>query len=152
MSRRGRSVGKPPGGPWYGELRQRLAFERGFCDSPGRSGRMSRYRGKACYTYRLPVEVPTYGVRQVTISFDRKAPNMPRVFADGPCLSRHRFEDESLCMWYQKDPPERRWLFNEGLCLLVGHIKIHLFKESWFVDTGEWLGDEIRHRPEPVAS
>lgn len=153
MSRRRPFIGKPPGGPWYGEFKQRLAFERGLClDSPGWSGRMCRYKGNPAYKYRLLVDVPTYGARKVTILFSRRSPMSPSVFADGPSLQRHRFKDGSLCMWYGGDPPERRWRFSDGLPLLVGHTKLHLFKESWFIDTGEWLGDEIPHQPGSSAS
>ncbi len=153
MSRRRRVIGKPPSGPWYGDFKQRRGFERGFCPAaPGRSGRACRYRGALGYMYRLLVDVPTYGVRKVSIFFPRKYPMAPSVFADGPHLSRHRFRDGSLCMWYHSDPPERRWRFSDGLPLLVGHTELHLFKESWFIDTGEWLGAEILHQPGPSAS
>ena len=149
MSGRRRAfIGKPPGGPWYGEFKQRRAFERRFCRAPpGRSGRVCRYRGEPGYRYSVLVDVPTYKAREVTIFFPRKTPMTPRVFADGPYVGRHRFSDGSLCMWFEEDPPGRRWRFVDGLPLLVGHTGLHLFKENWYADTGEWLGAEILHQP-----
>jgi hypothetical protein len=55
-------------------------------------------------------------------------------------------------MWYLRDPPEHRWTFGHGLLDLINHAIIHLFKEAWFLDTGEWLGDEILHDPKGAAA
>jgi hypothetical protein len=55
-------------------------------------------------------------------------------------------------MWYWRDPPERRWTFGQGLLDLINHAIIHLFKEAWFLETGEWLGDEVLHDPKQAAA
>jgi hypothetical protein len=102
--------------------------------------------------YHLPVEIPSYGQRQLTIVFPGRTPRTPHVFADFLVVTRHRFDDLSLCMWYWRDPPEHRWLFDDGLAALIGHAIIHLFKEAWFMDTGEWLGDEVTHDPQKDAA
>lgn len=145
--------GKPPGGPWYGEFRRRLAFERDVRRMyPGLGGQLGHHRGLEGFTYRLSVEVPTYGPRELTIVFPRRHTRSPRVFADGPTVNRHRFDDGSLCMWYWPDPPDRRWTFDQGLLALINHAILHLFKEAWYLDTGEWLGDEVIHDPKEDAA
>ena len=132
-------------GPWYGEFRNRIAFERDarreYATLRGSRGD----RGVGGFVYRLVVEVPTYEHRRLTIVFPRRSPRTPHVFVNGPKVARHRFDDGSLCMWYWRDPPGRKWVFRNGLLDLIDHAAIHLFREGWFVDTGEWLGDEIMH-------
>ena len=145
--------GKPRGGPWYGEFRQRLIFEReAWRMYQGLRGGLGRHEGLEGFIYRLWVEVPTYGLRHLTIVFPRRYPRSPRVFADGLIVSRHRFEDGSLCIWYWRDPVERRWTFDQGILSLINYTIIHLFKEAWFLETGEWLGDEIIHDPKEKAA
>lgn len=102
--------------------------------------------------YRLPVDVPTYETRNLVIVFSSRHPKVPQVFADGPVVDRHRFSDGSLCIWYWRDAPGRRWTFDQGLLALIDHAIIHLFKEAWFLDIGEWLGDEIIHDPKGEAA
>lgn len=70
---------------------------------------------------------------------------MPRVYADGPTESPHRYEDGSLCMWYPRDPLARRWSFGDGLHALLGQIAVHLVKEDIWRRTGEWPGAEVPH-------
>ena len=44
-------------------------------------------------------------------------------------------------------PPftEHRWVFEDGLLALMGLVMAHLFKEAWWRETGEWLGEEVPH-------
>ena len=141
-------TGKPRGGPWYGEFRLRLPFERDARREYPLRGGLGQHQELTGFVYRVTVEIPTYGPRQLTIMFPRRYPKSPRVFADGPFLGRHRFGDGSLCIWYWRDPPEWKWIFEQGLLTLINHAILHLFKEAWFTDTGEWLGDEITHDPQ----
>jgi hypothetical protein len=55
-------------------------------------------------------------------------------------------------MWYWRDPLEQGWLFDEGLLALINHAIVHLFKEAWFIETNEWLGEEILHVGKKEAS
>ena len=48
-------------------------------------------------------------------------------------------------MWYPKDPVDRRWVFEDRLLALLTLVAAHLFKESWWRETGEWLGPEVGH-------
>ncbi len=133
-------------GPWYGKDSQRLRFEldakkrfpslrsstttRG--ESPGRH-------------YSAILAVPNYESRQVEILFRRSSPRVAKVRADGTEKSPHRFGDGCLCMWNPADPRECRWVLEDGLTRLLGLTAVHLFREAWWRETGEWLGPEAPH-------
>lgn len=95
--------------------------------------------------YLQPQGVPQE--KRVKISFSRGRPFDPHVQADGPTDSPHRYPNGDLCMWYPSDPPERRWNLKQGSAALVADISVHLLKEEWFRQRGEWVGDEIIHAP-----
>lgn len=139
-----RAHGRYPG-PWYGELRKRLRFERGArVRVPDLHGCQSRRPGRRGWLYRLTLPVEHYEPHKVQILFGMPIPEEPRVFVDGPA-SPHRYGDGALCMWYPGDPPDRRWTFDDGLVALIGHIAVHLFREWWWREYGEWLGNEAPH-------
>lgn len=48
-------------------------------------------------------------------------------------------------MWDQRDSPDQRWLFDDGLVALIGYVIAHLFREAWWRETGKWLGPEAPH-------
>ena len=96
--------------------------------------------------YKLKVNVPHYDVRQVEIRFEKNTARTPHIFVDGP-RSPHRYKDGSLCVWHPSDAVEKRWVFEDGLLQLIGHIEAHLFREAWWRETGEWLGPEAPHSP-----
>jgi hypothetical protein len=95
--------------------------------------------------YRLRIEVPHYDARSVDVRFEKWS-RVPDIRVDGPS-SPHRFPDESLCIWYPEDPPEQKWMFEDGLLALLNHVQAHLFREAWWRETGEWLGPEAPHTP-----
>ncbi len=95
--------------------------------------------------YRVTITVPCYESRRVQILFRKDSPKLPRVTVDGPAGSKHRFPSGELCMWYPDDPVEKRWVFEDELVALLGHIAVHLFCEAWWRDTGEWPGLEVEH-------
>lgn len=105
--------------------------------------------------YQLTVPVPEYQARAVELHFRRRTtvPTLTRVYADGPVESPHRYGPHpldtqsrpSLCMWFGQDPPEMRWVAADGLLALINHTRIHLFKEAYWRETGEWLGPEAPH-------
>ena len=138
-------------GPWYGLTVVRLNFERGVkAQFPNlRGGRI-----KGGYEYSGTVAVSDYEPRKVRIIFNGMA-KIPSVFADGPLESPHRYPSDSLCMWYPNDRVEQRWVFEDGLLALMGLVMAHLFKEAWWRETGEWLGEEVAHEAplkEPTAA
>lgn len=105
--------------------------------------------GGGGYALFLSLDVPGYESRRLRIAFDRKHREVPRVFAGGPTRSKHRYKDESLCMWFPNDPEELRWVRSDGLVALIGHSIAHLFREAWWRETGEWPGPEAPHGPDP---
>jgi hypothetical protein len=104
--------------------------------------------------YSAVVDVPHYEARRVKLVFKLgRIRSAPYIVADGPRESPHRYREydgQSLCIWDPLDPPEARWVFEDGLLELLGHIRVHLFKEAWWRDTGEWPGPEAPH-PVPSA-
>jgi hypothetical protein len=97
------------------------------------------------------VDVPGYEARLATIEFSRHLPTRPAVYSDGPSTAKdspHRYPDRGrkhLCIWYPSDPDEKRWVPDDGLLMLFTMAAEHLFKEAWWRDNNEWLGEEFPH-------
>jgi hypothetical protein len=143
MPRRSSGPLRRRGGPWYGRFADRLDFER---EARSMFGVKSKFgAGGGGYVVHLTVDVPGYQPRRLRIAFDRRHVDVPRVFVDGPTSSKHRYSDMSLCMWYPPDPEELRWVRPDGLVALIGYAIVHLFREAWWRETGEWLGPEAPH-------
>lgn len=105
------------------------------------------------HVYTATVTVPCYPPCVVTAEFDRRIAGQPELYADGPTTSPHRYPARGrthLCIWYPSDPPERRWVPEDGLLRLFGMVQTHLFKEGWWRETGEWVGDEAPHPALPA--
>jgi hypothetical protein len=100
----------------------------------------------AVIVYRLRVEVPEYDARRIQLELpDYPEPCLKRALADGPTESLHRFDAQELCLWHPRDEEGETWLAKDGLMPLIEHVRIHLFKEGWWRETGEWLGPEYPH-------
>jgi hypothetical protein len=141
------------GGPWYGNDFRRTIFELGAKQHfPSLKGVTRTSGPKAGHTYTVTIAVPHYEQRRVEVLFPKNAPTLAKITADGPTDSPHRYEEDHLCIWYHDDPVENRWLFNDGLLVLLGLIAAHLFREAWWRETGEWLGPEVHHRSQEGAS
>lgn len=148
----------PPRSPsWEQIFALRLRFERGAKAAyPGLYVSTVGHRKYARVRYTLTVPVADYEPRLVEMHFRRTSarPALTRIYADGPAESLHRYEPDPrdperrhpLCIWYPHDPPERRWTADDGLLSLIEMSRVHLFKEAYWRDTGEWLGDEVMHR------
>lgn len=103
-------------------------------------------KGKGARVYRVRMDVPHYEPLNVEIRFEDWS-RLPRITADGPG-SPHRYDNNgSLCIWHPRAPVDERWVFEDGLLALLNHIQLHLFKEAWWRETGEWLGPEAPHTP-----
>jgi hypothetical protein len=102
-------------------------------------------------SYQFVQAVPGYEDRRVTVEFDRRYWWAPRIYVDGPSgvdASPHRYPDRArsrLCVWHPDDPADRTWVPQDGLLMLFGMIAEHLFKEAWWCQHGEWLGEEYPH-------
>ncbi len=136
------------GGPWYGNDVQRVHFERSAKRHfPTLRGVIRTSGSKAGRIYKAAIDVPHYEQRHVKIFFPKDAPTFAKITADGPIDSPHRYDTHQLCIWYLDDPDENRWVFKDGLPILLGLIAAHLFREAWWRETGEWLGPEAGHSP-----
>ena len=136
------------GGPWYGIDFERLHFERGatthFADLLRETIRSGPDVGRR---YNATLEVPHYESRRVMIVFRQHIPTYPEITADGPLESPHRYPSGQICAWHPDDPADSRWIFGDGLLMLLGLLTAHLFREAWWRETGWWLGPEVRHVP-----
>lgn len=139
-NKRSRGLSRGASGPWYGQDHERALFELGARRYPG----LVRTTDGRGLTYRVPVSVPFSGRELVEIRFGRPSPRTPLVFWRAAKV-KHQYPDGSLCMWHPSDPPDDRWVFEDGLLKLIGYVIAHLFREKWFVATGEWLGPEAGH-------
>jgi hypothetical protein len=142
--------GKRRSGPWYGEDRTRLLFEgpaREFF--PTLKRQLKRLDGTEGCSYIVDIDVPFYERRRIEVFFSKGGwRDVPTILADGPTDSPHRFpsfDRRSLCVWLRYDPREQRWTFDDGLLQLLGLIKLHLFREAWWRETGEWPGPQAPH-------
>jgi hypothetical protein len=141
--------------PWVENFALRLRFEVRARRAYPRMRRTIEGGKRLPRVYRLIVPVPEYEERAIELQFRRRtrAPTLMRVYADGPVESPHRFRPHpmdsqsrpSLCIWLDDDPPEMRWVAADGLLALINHTRIHLFKEAYWRETGEWLGPEAPH-------
>jgi hypothetical protein len=73
---------------------------------------------------------------------------------DGPRLSKHRnppFDDgvfgksAELCLYYRKDPVERRWRPENGLLGLFDIARLHIANEHEWRRTRKWPGEDAPH-------
>jgi hypothetical protein len=102
-------------------------------------------------TGREPVDVTIVfhrfeGVRH----FGLPARDMPEVRADPGVDSKHRNADDSLCLYFPEDPPERRWRSELGLAVLLDLVADHLFAELYWqlsggYRNGRWVLNEAPH-------
>jgi hypothetical protein len=151
----------PPRRPtWEQNYGLRLRFERDANAAyPTLQRSSAGHRKYARVVYRLMVPVQDYEPRTIELRFRRTTPEpaLTRVYTDGPTESPHRYsphekdplQRSSLCIWYPDDPPEQRWVPSDGLLTLIEMTRVHLFKEAWYRETGEWLGEEVSHRQRP---
>ncbi|MDQ3668904.1 MAG: hypothetical protein M3377_01260 [Actinomycetota bacterium] len=151
----------PPRRPsWEQNYSLRLRFERpAYSAYPSIRCTTTGHRKYARVVYRVLVPVHDYAPRTIEMQFRRTSPEpaLTRVYADGPTDSPHRYaphhkdplQRPSLCIWYPDDPPEQRWLPRDGLLMLIEMTRVHLFKEAYYRETGEWLGKEVSHHQRP---
>lgn len=122
----------------------RLQFERGASAAYPSLRGSPPHAGQPGVHYTATIDVPFYEARRVEI-FIPKPSLSPRVRADGPESSPHRFSNGELCMWVPSDPAAHRWAYERGLLDLLDTIRAHLFREAWWREHDEWLGPELPH-------
>lgn len=148
--------GRRQSGPWWADDARRTRFEREAKRHFPTLRRVTRPQGrKGSCRYRAEVELPGgYEKRDVEVIFGPKTLDGPTILADGPTDSPHRYSDHerrALCVWYPKDAPTERWMWDDGLLQLLGLVRLHLFREAYWRESGEWLGPEVTHRGDAVA-
>lgn len=132
---------------WYEDIPARLRFERGAAQAfPGLHATASGRGRHATITYRVTINVPEYEPRRVELRLlNTSKPILDAVHVDGPDDSPHRYRSGALCMWYPDDPESQRWVASDGLLALLTHVKIHLFREAYWRETGHWVGPQAPH-------
>jgi hypothetical protein len=98
-------------------------------------------RGVLRYRFRVGV-IGRNEERKVRVDFATVRAN-PAVHVDGPRCLRHRWEDDSLCMWDPKGPGSERWLIGDGLLELAEHVRIHVHCEAQCRAGNTWPKEEM---------
>lgn len=132
--------------PWYEKEDTVSVFERGAKDKYPSLKSVQRTVDKYRWiNYIATIDLEEYEQRKIKIRFKSDEGYPPKITVDGPEDSPHRYNGGRLCIWYPKDPLENRWVFDDGLLMLLKLIEYHLYREAWWRETGEWLGPEIKH-------
>jgi hypothetical protein len=132
--------------PWFQDIPQRARFERGVREAYAIKSGCTGRGTNDFVMYWITVPVPEYETRTVMVTLNNAfTPILRSVKADGPTESPHRYDKERLCMWRPRDPVELRWVEEDGLLKLIVYARLHLFREAWWRETGEWLGNEAPH-------
>jgi hypothetical protein len=144
MSRRRKTTG------WHEDFRVRLRFEgRARTSFPGLRARRVGKGLDAEINYTVTLPVPEYESRTVKVRVaDLLRPVLIGVTCDGSTISKHRYEQERLCIWDPDDEPDAKWVPEDGLFDLLLYTQLHLFREAHYRRTGEWLGPEAPHGPD----
>jgi hypothetical protein len=97
--------------------------------------------GKLRYRFRVDT-VGEESVRLVRVDFSSRLAN-PAIHVDGPRCLRHRWKNDSLCMWDPSGPPTERWVTSDGLPELAKHVRVHVFCEAECRSGKSWPKDEM---------
>ena len=109
------------------------------------SERVSINHKLQAFVWLVRVRIPVYE-EDCTLRIELEEGRPVRVTAEGWTGSmKHTYGSNRLCMWYPDDPAERRWDRQDGLLKLADTAVAHLFKELFYRETGEWLGEEAPH-------
>lgn len=88
-----------------------------------------------------------FGICRLIAAFPEPPEEPPRVFCpDAPLAGDHRNGALELCLYFPDDPPERRWVIDQGLLGLFDMGTVHLAAEELRrADGGRWAIDEAPH-------
>ncbi|MEX0972365.1 MAG: hypothetical protein WDZ46_03805 [Solirubrobacterales bacterium] len=81
-------------------------------------------------SYRFAVGVPASSKERLLRAEFIPGIANPAVFVDGPCCLRHRWANDSLCMWDPNALASERWVCGDGLPALAAHVRLHLHCEA----------------------
>lgn len=109
--------------------------------------------GPSGIEYTFPLTIPATAEQVIVMArIGIRADGMRAVVhvKDAPDCRRHRFADQSLCMWFDPDAPEHKWTAADGVDQLAAHIARHLFQEAVCRAGDSWPGEESPGRhPRP---
>lgn len=95
------------------------------------------------YTFPLTIPATEEPVTVIARIDVREWEFRPTVHVQGaPDCRRHRYSDQSLCMWFEPDGADYKWTVNDGLDQLVVHVARHLFQEAVCRAGDPWPGQE----------
>ena len=101
--------------------------------------------GPAGIEYSFPFIVPATDESVTVVANLRLGRQGTRtvVYVQGaPECLRHRFADGSLCMWFEPDASDRKWVLADGLDQLAAHVARHLFQEAVCRAGDPWPGEQ----------
>lgn len=99
--------------------------------------------GGAEYSFSLPVPGTATNANVVArVSLGPEGTRAVVHVRGVPDCRRHRYGDHSLCMWFEPDGPNGKWMAADGLDALVVHVARHLFQEAVCRAGDSWPGDE----------
>lgn len=81
------------------------------------------------YSFSVGIE-GTLDEVEVVVDFGVRGADEPSIWISGPECLRHRWGDNSACIWVPGDILERRWVLSDGFEKLLSLIRIHVFCEE----------------------
>ena len=135
---------------WFERPAEQILFER-HARRAGMTFERDVLTSPAGLTYRFAIDVPVHDDRRLVTATFAASPSSPRVWVDGPVCRRHRWLDDSLCLWFEKDGPDRRWVPDDGLLALAVHVEEHTYCETECRAGHAWPKEESPgHHPRPA--
>lgn len=138
------------GEAWFERVAEQIIFER-EARRAGMTFQRELLSNPGGLAYRFAIDVPVHDdLRIVNAVFKATLP-VTRVWVDGPVCRRHRWGDNSLCMWFDEDQPDRRWVPDDGLLALAVHVEEHTYCEAECRAGHPWPKEESPgHHPRPA--
>ncbi|MBW3569121.1 hypothetical protein KY385_03275 [Candidatus Parcubacteria bacterium] len=127
---------------WFEEPETRRMFESGLSGTDFTVLHAGISNGKCIYVVSIPIKAYRTSTL-VRIEFNGKSAS---VYAPGLSGLRHvnpPAPEQSLCLWYPGDGAARKWKFEFGIVPLLELVRLHLYKEMRFKETGRWPGEEV---------
>jgi len=120
---------RDPGDAWFEWVAEQIIFERD-ARREGMTFKRELLSDPPGLAYRFAIDVPVHDEQRLVHAVFKATPPEIRVWIDGPVCRRHRWQDRSLCMWFASDPPEQRWVPEDGLLALATQVEQHAYCEA----------------------
>jgi hypothetical protein len=135
---------------WFEHPAEQIIFERDARLAGMTFERKIRIN-PAGLTYRFAIDVPVQDDRRLVTAVFGMSRFAPTVRVDGPVCLRHRWGDNSLCMWFDEDNSDHRWVPDDGLLALAVHVEQHTYCEAECRAGHPWPKEESPGRhPRPT--